>query len=465
MNDFSRTEALSNFVVQSRIEDFPKEVIEAGKKCFLDWIGVTLGAAQDPSVRILIELVTEIGGQKQASILGHGIKTNLLNAALVNGTMSHVLDYDDAHSGTRSHPSAPLIPALLSISEYKGGSGDELITAFITGFEVSTRIGLTLGKAYYDSGWHATSILGRFGAAAGVGKLLKLDAKQLANAFALAATQAGGLRRVFGTMGKPFHAGKAAMDGMLSALLSQRGFTAPGDILDGKPSFLEMFSAEGDANRMIEGLGKDYQVLNDSFKPYASCLLVHAAMDGLIWMRNQYQLHPDLIEEINLEVAPLCLMVTDNRNPKDGLEGKFSVYFCAALGMMRGEGRNSLFTDEVVHDPSIRDLMRKINAIGNASLKETEANIKVKLKNGTQLTRQVIAPKGDPRNPLSFDEIEEKFRDLSLSVLSKRRQDQVIKVIRELESLKDVARLLRLCRFESEQRQDGWKGGQRETRR
>lgn len=177
-------------------------------------------------MNILIELVEEMGGRKQASILGHGIKTNVLNAALVNGTMSHVLDYDDAHSGTRSHPSAPLIPALLSVCEYKGGSGDELVTAFITGFEVSTRIGLALGNAYYDSGWHATSILGRFGAAAGVGKLLNLDAKQLANAFALAGTQAGGLRRVFGTMGKPFHAGKAAMDGMLSALLSQ-GFYSP----------------------------------------------------------------------------------------------------------------------------------------------------------------------------------------------------------------------------------------------
>jgi 2-methylcitrate dehydratase PrpD len=158
-------------------------------------------------------------------------------------------------------------------------------------------------------------------------------------------------------------------------------------------------------------------------------------------------------------------MVTDNRNPKDGLEGKFSVYFCAALGMMRGEGRNSLFTDEVVHDPSIRNLMRKIKAIGDASLKETEANIKVKLKNGTQLTRKVIAPKGNPSNPLSFDEIEEKFRDLSLSILSKRRQDEVIKLVRKLESVKDVARLLRLCRFESEQRQDGRKGVQRETRR
>ena len=464
MNEFSRTEALSNFVVRSRIEDFPKEVLDAGKKCFLDWIGVTLGASQDPSVRILIELMTEMGGRKQASILGHGIKTNILNAAFVNGTMSHVLDYDDAHTGTRSHPSAPLIPALLSISEYKGGGGDELLTAFITGFEVSTRIGLALGTGYYDSGWHATSILGRFGAAAGAGKLLRLDARQMANAFALAATQAGGLRRVFGTMGKSFHAGKAAMDGILSALLSQRGFTAPGDILDGKPSFPEMFSAEENANRMIEGLGKDYEVLKDSFKPYASCLLVHAAMDGLIWMRNQYELHPDLIEEITLEVAPLCLMVTDNQDPKDGLEGKFSVYFCAALGMIRGEGRNSLFTDEVIHDPSIRDLMKKIKAIGNASLKATEANIRVKLKNGTQLTREVVAPKGNPGNPLSFDELEEKFRDLSLPVLSKRKQDQVIEAIRGLESLKEVTRLVRLCRFESEQRRNRRKGAQGETR-
>ncbi len=448
MGDRNITERLAQFVVDSRMEDFPTEVIEASKKCLLDWIGVAFGGMKDPSIKIMIDLIKEIGGKRQASVLGYGVKTNVLNAALINGTMSHVLDYDDAHSGTRSHPSAPLIPALLSVAEWRKQSGSELITAFVAGFEVSTRIGLILGKSYYESGWHATPILGRFGAAAGTGKLLSLNERQLATAFGLAATQAGGLRRVFGTMGKPFHAGKAAMDGMLSAFLSQRGFTAPEDILDGTPSFLNMFSSQTESTHAVEGLGKDWQVLKDSFKPYAACLLIHPVMDGLIWIKNQYQVPPHLIEKVYLEVAPLCLSVTDNASPKDGLEGKFSLYFCAAIAILHGQGKNNLFTDEAVQDPLVKDLMGKIKATSNPSREETEANVKVRLRNGTEFSREVFFPKGDSRNPMTFDEIKEKFRDMVEPVLSKKRTEQIVEVIQKFESLEDVNKLLKLCRFE-----------------
>jgi len=439
------TERLSNFVVQTHIGDFPEEVIETSKKCFLDWMGVAFGGMGDGSVKILIDLIKEIGGQKQASVFGYGIKTNILNAAFVNGMMSHVLDYDDAHRDSRSHPSVPMIPALLSVSEHKKLNGAELITAFVSGFEVSTRIGMALGKAYYESGWHATSVLGRFGAAAGVGKLLRLDGNQLVNAFGLAATQAGGLRRVFGTMGKPFHAGKAAMDGMLSAMLAQRGFTASDDILDGKSNFFEMFSPKYDARLLYQGLGKDFQVLKDSFKPHAACLLTHPAIDGLIRIRETNPIHPDSIEQIDLEVSPLCLAVTDKVDPKNGLEGKFSLYFCVALAMIHGEAKNSHFTDETVLNPQIRGLMRKIKAHSNKSLEETEANVTVKLKNGNQYSHHVIVPKGDPRNPLSFDEIVRKFMDLAQNILSEKKINQIISMIQRLETLEDISKLSKLC--------------------
>jgi len=444
----NRTEDLANFVVESCFENLPEEVIKASKKCLLDWIGVTLIGAEDFSIRILIDLMEEMGGQRQATILGYGKKTNVLNAALINGTASHILDYDDAHEGTRSHPSAPLIPALLAISEYKNLSGSEFITAFVLGIEVSTRIGLTLGKSYYNLGWHATPILGRFGVAAGVGKLLKLNEDRLAVAFGLAATNAGGLRRVFGTMGKSFHAGKAAMDGMLSALLSEKGFTAPGDIFDGAPSFFEMFSGEHDPNEMIRGLGKDYQILKNSFKLYAACLLTHAAIDGLIWMRREFNFHSGSVEQIELEVCPACLAVTENTNPRSALEGKFSIYFCAALALEKGEVKESHFTQKLIDDERIRGLMKKITVIRNESFEESEAHIRVKLKNGTQHSHHVVAPKGDPRNPLSFEEIIEKFEDLNSTVLSRRRMTRMIDLIQNLEKLQNLSELIRLCRVD-----------------
>jgi 2-methylcitrate dehydratase PrpD len=440
------TETLSKFVVQSQMEDFPEEVIETSKKCFLDWIGVAIGGMKDPSAEILVDLIKEMGGRKQATVLGYGIKSNILNAALINGIMSHVLDYDDAHSESRSHPSSPLIPALLSMAEYKKMRGKDLITAFVLGFEVGTRIGLALGKTYYELGWHATSVLGRFGSAVGVGKLLRLNPKQMACAMGLAATQAGGLRRVFGTMGKPFHAGKASMDGMLSALLASRGFSAPEDVLEGKSNFLEIFSGGYDPNRITQGLGREYQVLRDSFKPYAACLLIHPAIDGLIWMREQGAFELDSVEQIDLEVSPLCMTVTDNPDPKNGLEGKFSIYFCAALSLAEGKVQESQFTREKTKDHRIRDFMRKTKALGVDSLEETEAHVVIKLKNGAQLDRRVLTPKGDPENPMSFDEISYKFRSLAQDLLSDRQMDQIIHVVHNLEKIEDTSTLLKLCR-------------------
>lgn len=440
------TETLSKFVVQSQMEDIPEEVIETSKKCFLDWIGVAIGGMKDPSAEMLVDLIKEMGGRKQASILGYGMKTSIINAALINGIMSHVLDYDDAHSESRSHPSSPLIPALLSMAEYKKMSGRDLITAFVLGFEVGTRIGLGLGKTYYEMGWHATSILGRFGSAVGVGKLLRLTEKQLTCAIGLAATQAGGMRRVFGTMTKPFHAGKASMDGMLSALLASRGFSAPVDILDGQSNFLEILSGGYDPNRITRGLGREYEVLKDSFKPYAACLLIHPAIDGLIWIKEQEGFELDLVDQIDLEVSPLCMTVTDKPDPKNGLEGKFSIYFCTALALLEGKIQEGQFTQVKIDDRRIRDFMKKIKAFGKGSLKETEANVVIKLKNGAQLSRRVFAPKGDPENPMSFDDISCKFRSLAQNLLSEHQMKQIIHIVQNLEKIKDPSTLLKLCR-------------------
>jgi 2-methylcitrate dehydratase PrpD len=439
------TEILSNFVARSRFEDFSEGVIESAKKCLLDWIGVTIGGMNDPSVERIVGFVKEMGGRKQASVLGYGFKTTLLNAALINGTMSHVLDFDDAHSGSRSHPSAPLIPALLAISEYQQLKGKDFITAFVTGFEVSTRIGLSLGKTYYERGWHATSVLGRFGSAVGVGKLLRLNHKQVARTIGLAATQAGGLRRVFGTMGKPFHAGKASMDGLLSALLAFRGFDAPEDILDGTSGFLRLFSPEHDPGKITRGLGKDFQIEQISFKPYAACLLTHPAIDGLIGIREKHGLELDVVDRIDLDVSPLCLTVTDNKNPKNGLEGKFSLYFCSALALSEGKVPESQFIPEKLKDRRIRNLMKKISVSGDDSLKESEARIAIQLKDGTRLKSVVSAPKGDPKNPMSFDEIVEKFNDLTQSILSDRQRNKIIHLVRNLEKMENPSTFLKLC--------------------
>ena len=436
---------MADFIAQSTIDRFPQDVIDMSKKCLLDWLGVTLGGAGDAVSASIVDFVNETGGKRQASVLGFGMRTNVLNAGLANGTMAHALDYDDAHSVGRAHISAPLIAALLPIAEHKRLSGRDFITAMVMGFELSTRVGSALGKGYYEKGWYATAILGRLGAAAGAGKLLGLRSDQLAVALGLAATQAGGLRDVFGTMGKPFHAGKAAADGMLAALLAQRGFTAPADVLDNGSGFSRVFSSSYEGDLITANLGQVWNILSNSFKLYAACLLVHPVVDGLILLRGKYELKSEEIEEIRVEVAPLNLAVTSNARPATGLEGKFSLSFAAALSVLFGHAGSTLFSNEVVHNPDVKRMMEKVTATSNSGIAETEANIMVRLKNGQVHRIRVTSPKGDPKNPLSFAEIQQKFGELALSVLPENRIGKIIERVRHLEDQKDISTVVRLC--------------------
>jgi 2-methylcitrate dehydratase PrpD len=443
--EMNYTEELSRFVVDCRMEHLPQGVVETAGRCVLDWIGVTLGAADDPAVAILLDLERSMGGKRQASILGHGTRVTLLQAALVNGMMSHVLDYDDAHSGTRTHPSAPLVPALFAVGEHLGRTGRDLVEAFVAGFEVTLRIGYALGKTYYEKGWHATPVLGRFGAAAGAAKLLGLNAQEVSVALGLAATQAGGLRDVFGTMGKPFHAGTAAAGGLFAALLAGKGFSAPTNLLDPEAGFARVFTSEYNPEAIVKGLGTEYRTMEVNFKPYAACLLVHPVIDGLITLRREHGLDPDSIEEIHVRVAPLNIKVTGDPEPKNGFQARFSLPMAAALAVIYGRATESLFTDATVNDNRIKAVMGKVKPFPDDSLAETETVVKVVMKDGRDYSSHVVSPKGDPDNPMTFEEIAEKTRDLAEKVLSGRAIDRVIRLAGDLERLDNVATLVRAC--------------------
>jgi 2-methylcitrate dehydratase PrpD len=439
------TEYLCKFIVELSFQDFSREVLEMSKVCLLDWLGVTLGGLKEPASVKLFDLVEPLGGEAQATILGHGLKTTSLNAAFVNGVMAHVLDYDDAHSETRNHTSAPLVAAVLAVAEHHHLSGPDFLEAYLTGFEVSSRIGLALGKQYYERGWHATSILGRFGAAVGTSKALRLNARQVENALGLAATQSGGIRSAFGTMAKPFHAGKAAMDGMLSALLSQSGFTGPKAVLDDDSEYVTLFSSEFDPNFLTRPVTQDFHIMTTSMKLYAACLLLHPVIDGLLAIRDECGTEPKDIQRIELEVAPLCLSVTDNPKVQTDMEGKFSIQFCSALALAKGKVGSRNFLSDSLNDSQIRDLMQKVNAKTNPKLRETEAKMSVYTSEGLEHRRHVSSPKGDPGNPVAFDEIVEKFGDLNEDKLSKKNIQEIVACVRELEAVPDVGHLVRLC--------------------
>ncbi len=439
------TERLARYVLETSYPSFPKEVVHQGKRCFLDLLGVALGGAKQPLSKILVKMVKDFGGQPQATILGHGLKTNVMNAALVNGAMAHALDYDDTHSGSLGHPSAPLIPAVLAVAEWKGLSGKSALEAFILGFEVETRIGLGMGMKHYDRGWHATSTFGRFGAAVAAGKLLGLSLEEMKIALGLAGTQAAGLRLVFGTMTKPFHPGKCAFDGVLSAILAQRGFTCAPNIIEGKKGYWEVLGDDSNLEPMVKDLGKKYEVLKNTFKPYAACLLTHPTIDAILEMRNKYNLKPEDVDAISCDVGKFCLDSAGQVEPKTGLAGKFSTYYCAALALAEGEAGENMFTDKKVQDPQMVALRKKVKAKVVPGYKDTEAKVTITAKGGGKYSAYVDTPKGDPRNPPTDKELESKFRSLAPSVLPKPRVDRLVETIWSLEKLGNVRQLIRLC--------------------
>lgn len=450
-SDQEVTKKLADFVCRTSYQDIPRSVVEHSKLLVLDWLGVALAGSRQKIATVLFDFVKEIdgnGGLSQATVIGKGIKTDILKAALLNGTMSHALDMDDYHAPTLSHPTVSFLPAILAVAEFKGISGKEVIAALILAFEVFVRIGYGAGRIHYDRGWHATSTLGRFGATAGVGKLLNLNVEELVNAFGIAGTQAGGVRQVFGTMCKPFHAGKSSMDGVLSALLAEKGFTSSKEIIEGKHGFLELFSDSRNmgAEKILADLGKVYHIPTITFKPYASCGATHSTIDLMKEIRNKTEIDLNEVEEIKIEASRIALDAAGKTEPKTGLEGKFSIYYCAAVALAEGSAGIDKFTDEKVKDPRLVKLRKKVKV----TLVEDDdlyfgARVSVRMKNGTEHKGQTLFPKGDPQNPFSYDELVEKFRGVTDGVLSKTKIDQLIETVKILERISDVGSLLALC--------------------
>src|SRR5712692_416566 len=252
-------DALVDFVLDLEPEALPPAVSRAASLCLMDWLGTAVRGSTEPLAEALAAVVHASGGEPQATVLGRGRRTSALLAALANGAQAHALDFDDTHLASIVHGSAPVAPVVLALAEWRHRSGLDAVAAFVAGFEVETRIGRVVGRRLADRGWHVTGVLGHFGAAAAAGKLLGLDAGRLRHALGVAGTQAAGLEQAFGTMSKPLHPGKAAMNGLLAALLAREGFTGSSAMLDGAHGLPATFLGVTDLGAAVEDLGKRFE--------------------------------------------------------------------------------------------------------------------------------------------------------------------------------------------------------------
>lgn len=437
------TRALAEFAARFSIQQIPPEVIHLSERCLLDYLGVTLAGWHEPTVRIAQSVLTKQHSGTTASLLGGG-RASGLDAALLNGIASHVLDFDDTHDPTILHGSGPILSAALAAAEMTGAPSSALVAAHTIAFEVAARVALAVHPDHYDRGFHVTGTAGTLGAAAAAGRLLGLDEEQMAHALSTAAAQAAGLREMFGSMTKSLHAGKAAANGFLSALLAQEGWVSAPAGLEGRRGYWSVLASDADPSRATDGLGQCWELHRNGFKPYACGVVTHPVIDGVSALARTSRMAATEIAEIRCRVNPYVLELTGKREPQTGLEGKFSIFHCAAVAYLDGTARLRQFTDDAVLRPEVVALRQLVRAEADSSLPTSGAQVSVHTKDGRSWTTEVTAAKGTPDNPMTDQDLTEKFLDVAGPYLGPRGADSICRRALTAGSLKNVRELIDL---------------------
>ena len=442
--DLSR--ALANYSVGMTYEKLPPDVISFTKLCILDYFGSAIAGSDKPPIQMISDLIKEMGGAEQANLFTGG-KSSVLQATLLNGASSHVVELDDIHKGSIIHAATVVIPAALAIAEWKELSGKELITAIVVGYEVCYRIGEAVSPSHYYY-WHNTATCGTFGAAIAAAKLLQLTEEETIHALGNAGTQAAGLWEFIedGAMTKQLHAGKAAMNGVLAALLAQKGFTGPLKILEGNRGFFKAMSDEYDTTKITKSLGSEFKILENSFKIHASCRHTHHAIDLLKEVFKEHHPKFEEIESITVKSYKSAIDITDNSDPQTEYAAKFSLQFCSALAILKGSAGLTDFNESTLWDSQIRALLKKVKVgvdakINNSYPEKWGSSVEVVLTNGEVISKVTDFPKGDPENAVTSEELIEKFEQMTQQLSSENKQ-RIIENILELERIGNVTKVM-----------------------
>jgi 2-methylcitrate dehydratase PrpD len=431
------TARLGSFIAGTDAKKIPDEAFEHAKVAFLDWVAVTVAGKDDPLVRKLIDYADTMGGNEQATILGHGMKKSVSQAALINGSASHALDYDDTLPSFLGHPSVTLFPSLLALGEWQEKSGENFLAAYLIGLQVGITIAQCAGMEHYMAGWHGTSTIGHLASAAGCAWLLGLDAKHAAYALGIGATQSSGLKRVFGTMCKPFHAGRSSQAGLMSALLAQQGFTSAEDVLEGPHGFFQVLHGNGN-EEPAERLGEEWGVEDLSQKYHASCHATHSPLEATLTIVEKEKVSLEEIEGIHVQSSQLALDAAGKKEASTGLEGKFCIPYCVANALVTGQTGNQAFTDEKVRDPGVKALMAKISVALDPEMKTLESRVEMKTKDGKVYSAFTDVLKEIPALETKKERVKSKYFDLCGPVIGTEKTGELAERILGLEKLSNV---------------------------
>jgi 2-methylcitrate dehydratase PrpD len=441
----SETKTLAEYVIASRLDEIPGDVQHEARRALVNYVGCAVGGSLHPALDIAIRALGPFSGKPTAKVLGRSDRLDPLHASLMNGISSHVYDYDDTTPQNYIHPSSPVASALFAYASANPVNGRDFLQAFIMGFEAESRVGNAVFPAHYDAGWHITGTAGVFGAAVAIGRLLDLSVQQMIWAIGLAATQAAGLREMFGSMAKAFHPGRSAQNGYGAALLAQAGFTAGQYAIEAPRGFAAVQSAKYDLAKVTTALGTDFNLRRNAYKPFPCGIVIHPTIDGCIQLHDEYRPAPATIKTVRLRVAPLVLDLCNKQNITTGLEGKFSVYHGAAIGLIRGKAGVREYTDEVVNDAQIKRVREGASATGDPSISEDQAQIDVELTTGQTISRFVEQSLGNVHRPLSDKQLEAKFKDQAVLVLPEAQVEKLIEQCWQIDRLDDVSELVTMA--------------------
>ncbi|UCG67032.1 MAG: MmgE/PrpD family protein [Deltaproteobacteria bacterium] len=450
----SVSEIIATWIDNCNYDELPIEIIEIAKRNILDCVGTALAGSKEPVAHVLDQYLSEIGGDKQATVLGLGVKSACSEAAMANGILSHALDYDDlvipATGAGGPHITAAVLPAALAVAEYRKKTGKDLILAYVIGCETAYRIGRAVDPTHYNAGWHTTGTVGIFGGVAAAGKLLELDDSSIAFAHGIAASEASGLRENFGTMTKFLHAGQAAGKGVRAALLAKCGFESSKRIFEGKSGFCNVFTKEPKIEEVTKDLEQYLCLPQIRLKLYPCCAGSHAAIYATGQIMKEATVETDDINEIKVFCDPQMRRVLTFDQPENIDEAKFSVQFPVALVCMQRKVTLSEFTTDNLNDPDIQNLMRKIKLIPQDELKAKSVHsrtavVEIVLKDGRKFVNRCDHPPGTPQNKIGEGDIYEKYQACAEQILKADAIEKVFEQIMSLEKIDNLDDLLTIA--------------------
>lgn len=439
------TKELMQYVLSVQYKDIPAQVLELAKRHFLDCVGSALAEAAHPRSKILRRYFDAVGVQGNCRILGYGRRVSVENAAFANGILAHTICFDD--SGP-SHPSVTVVPGLLALGEKYGFSGKEILTAQVMGYEVFQRLNAVTEEAWEmrKRGWHPTGFFGAVAGAAQASKLLGLEVEAAQRALGIAATLGGGLSQNIGNMGMGLHAGNASRNGITAALLSREGFTADKQPLEGRFGLMDALCGPGsyDISKLTENLGTPLRLLEPgiTIKPYPNCWAHHKVLQAVLELREQYQIRPEDVAYVYVDMQ-MDKPTYRYRIPKTDLEARYSLSYGIAAALLDGQLTLEQYTDERIKSEDCAAMMARI--VDTPAMGNEQHRVRIQLKNGTEVDKRIQYSKGHPlHDPLSLEEICEKYRTCAGRILPRQQVEASMDMILHLEKVLDLRLVLDL---------------------